>query len=86
MLDKKMSGTNLAFAGGSIDASRGGGMMLSHVKLQFFRVGIFGWFPSGLMSFGIEIVGKILGIGVTNLPVGRQPSVRLKDFVSREKC
>jgi hypothetical protein len=78
MFDKKMSSANLAFTSGSVDTSRGGGMMLSHVKLQLFGVGVLRGFPSGLVSLGIKIVREILGIGVTNLPVGRQSSVCLR--------
>ena len=53
-------------------------MVLSHIDLELFGVGILGRLPSRLVRLGVEVVWKILGIGVSHLPVGRKACVGLR--------
>jgi len=48
-----------------------------HESLQLFGVGAGWWFPSGFFGGWVEIVREVLRIGMTNLPLRREPCVGL---------
>ena len=56
--------------------------MRCHVCLQSLGIGALGWFPSRLLSGGVEVVGKVFGIGMAHLPVRREPTSSLQTCVS----
>ena len=43
-------------------------MVGAHIMLQSLAVGAGRRFPSALLGGRVEIVGKVLGVGVSNLP------------------
>lgn len=64
-----MAATNLAIAlAGALNTTSWGAVVESHVHLELFGIGIRGWFPAGFLSCGVEVVRKVLGVRVTNLP------------------
>lgn len=60
------------FAGTGANAVVGG-----HVDLELLRVGARGGLPAGVLLVGVEVVGEVLGVGVSNLPAGGKASVGL---------
>lgn len=78
VLDEEVGGADLALgdAGGGSRAGTGT-VVGGHVVLQFVGVGAGGRFPAGDLFEGVEVVGEVLGVGVADLPVGRQPGVGL---------
>lgn len=52
-------------------------MVGAHIMLQSLAVGAGRRFPSALLGGRVEIVGKVLGVGVSNLPAaGKTGSLR----------
>ena len=58
-------------------------VMKGHVDLEFLRIGARGRFPAGFLGMLVEVVGKVFGVGVSNLPAGRETGVCLQDV---EEC
>lgn len=49
--------------------------MEGHVRFDLVGVGAGGWFPAGFFGGGVEVVGKVLGVGVPDFPLGGEASV-----------
>lgn len=43
-------------------------VVLCHVGLELLSVGSRGWFPSRQFLAFVEVVGEVLGVGVSNFP------------------
>jgi len=48
---------------------RGRAVVQCHVCFYFFGVGAGGRFPAGFFGAGVEVVGKILRVGVADFPL-----------------
>lgn len=71
MLDQQVGGTDLALVRSTAGATRGGGaVVLGHVDLELLGVGAGGRLPAAALLDGVEVVGQVLGLGVTHFPVG----------------
>ena len=77
VLHQQVCGSNLAFVGaictiGGCSVRRrsdaGRTMVLAHVELELFRISTRGRFPSRFLGLRMEIIGEVLGVGVTDLP------------------
>lgn len=80
VLDEKMGSADLVLwdAGDGTRACPSA-VVSSHVVLELLGVGA-GWgFPSRDLVDRVEVVGEVLGVGVTDFPVGRQPGVGLEE-------
>ncbi len=53
-------------------------MVGSHVDLELLGIGAGRGLPARRLLGGVEVVGEVLGVGVADLPVGRQAGVRLE--------
>ena len=53
---------------------RGSAVMQGHVCFYFLGVGAGGWFPAGFFCAGVEVVGKVFGVGVADFPGWREAS------------
>lgn len=73
MLDQKMYAANLAtqILCSSIVAHITG-MVLAHIVFECFAIRAGRRFPSGVFGGSVEIVRKILAVGMSNLPSSRQ--------------
>lgn len=67
VFDQQMGGANLA-----LGRARSGTLMSSHILLELVGVGPRGRLPAGDCLDRVEVVRQILGVGVANLPVGRE--------------
>lgn len=90
MLDQQVAGADLAAAGVAVQAARVRGQLalavvLGHVRLELLGVGARGRLPARLLLCLVEVVGQVLGVGVADLPPGRQPRVGLRADVSRQQ-
>lgn len=52
-------------------------MVLAHVDLELVGIGARGWLPSRLFGLGVEVVGKVFGVGVADFPSGREAGITL---------
>lgn len=52
-------------------------VVLGHVQLELFGVGVCGRFPSRGLVDKVEVVGEVLAVAVADLPVGRQAGLFL---------
>jgi hypothetical protein len=78
MLDQEVTATDLAFALAWVIRPPGGAaVVVRHVDLQQLGVCAGGGFPSGLLGRGIEVVRKVLGVGMANLPTCRKTGFHL---------
>lgn len=78
VLDQQVGGANLALGDARDGTGSGTGtVVLGHVVLQLLRVGAGGGLPAGNLVDRVEVVWEVLGVGVTDFPVGRQAGVRL---------
>ena len=57
-------------------------MVGAHIMLQSLAVGAGRRFPSALLGGRVEIVGKVLGVGVSNLPAAGKTGSLRRDGVS----
>lgn len=79
MLDEQMSSTDLTLGHAGDGAVAGSGAVVGgHVVLELLAVGAGGRLPAGDLVDRVEVVGKVLGVGVANLPVRRKTGVRLR--------
>lgn len=53
-------------------------MVGGHVELELLAVGAGGGFPARGAVDGVEVVGEVLGVGVANLPAGRETGFSLE--------
>jgi hypothetical protein len=77
VFDQQMSCPDFSFHSSSVHAYVGGAVILRHIGLQLFSVCVFWRIPSRLVCFHIKIVGQVFGVGMPNLPIGRQSRFRL---------
>lgn len=78
MLNQKVTATDLALAlGCAIRPPGRGAVVVCHVDLEQLGVCAAGRLPPGLLSRGIEVVRKVLGVGMANLPTRRKTSFYL---------
>jgi hypothetical protein len=76
MLDEKMGSANLALGDtGNCTGTRTSAMVRGHVVLEFLGVGAGGGFPSRQLLGRVEVVGEVLGVGVSDLPARRKTGV-----------
>lgn len=69
VLDEQVRGADLAFLLAlAVGSQTSRAVVGAHVMLQRLAVGAGGGLPSALLGRGVEIVGKVLGVGVSNLP------------------
>lgn len=69
VLDEQMRGADLAFLLAlAVGSQTGRAVVGAHVMLQSLAIGTGRRLPSALLGRGVEIVGKVLGVGVSNLP------------------
>jgi hypothetical protein len=89
MLDEKMGSTDLAL-GNTRDSTRArtSTVVSRHVMLELLGVGAGGGFPSRQLLGRVEVVGEVLGVGVTDLPTRRKTGVSLSSqkLVNGRKC
>lgn len=52
-------------------------MVSCHVVLELVAVGSGRRLPSGDLLDRVEVIGKVLGIGMANFPVGRETGISL---------
>jgi len=73
VLDKQMRCADLALLLAlAVGSQAGRAVVGAHVMLEGLAIGA-GWrLPSALLGRGVEIVGKVLGVGVSNLPAARK--------------
>jgi hypothetical protein len=73
VLDQEVTATDLALTlAWAIRPSGGGAVVVCHVDLQQLGVCAGGGLPSGLLGRRIEVVRKVLGVGMANLPSCRK--------------
>lgn len=73
MLDEQMRGADLAFLLTlAVGSQTGGAVVGAHVVFERLAVGTGRRLPSALLGRGIEIVRKVLGVGVSDLPAARK--------------
>lgn len=78
MLDQEVTATDLALTLAWAITSHGlGAVVVRHVDLQQLGVCAGGGFPSGLFGRRIEVVRKVLGVGMANLPTCRKTGFHL---------
>ncbi len=79
MLDEQMRRADLAL-GDTRDGVRpgAGAVVRSHVVLELVAVGSGGRLPSRNLLGHVEVVRELLGLGVSNFPVGRETGIRLE--------
>ena len=76
MLDEQMGGSDLPILGGAGGGRVGGGAVVEgHVGLYLVRVGTGRGFPAGFLGGGVEVVGQVLGVGVSDFPLGGEPGI-----------
>lgn len=69
VLHEKMRASNLALlCASTIGSQVGGAVVGTHVVLEGLAICARGRFPSAFFGGGIEVVRKILGVGVSDLP------------------
>lgn len=80
MLDEQVSGADLALRNGNglRSGADAGAVVGGHVVLQLLGVGSCGRFPARDLLGGIEVVGEVLGVGVSHFPAGRETGVSLR--------
>ena len=73
VLDKQMRRADLALLLAlTVGSQAGRAVVGAHVMLEGLAIGA-GWrLPSALLGRGVEIVGKVLGVGVSNFPAARK--------------
>lgn len=85
MLDEKMAAADLA-----VTLSCGFGttcrcaVMQCHIQFEFLRVRVRGRFPARFLIRGIEIVRKVLGVRMANLPPCWKTGLYLLDEQQRQ--
>lgn len=81
VLDEQMRGADLAFLLAlAVGSQTSRAVVGAHVMLQSLAIGTGRRLPSALFGRGVEIVGKVLGVGVSNLPAaGKTGSLGEKD-------
>lgn len=78
VLDKKMGSTDLALRNTrNSTRARTSRMVSRHVMLELLGVGARGGLPSRQLLGRVEVVGEVLGVGVTDLPTRRKTGVSL---------
>ena len=78
MLNKKVGCANLVLGDtGDGPGARTSAVVGGHVVLELLGVGACRGLPSRDLVGRVEVVGEVLGIGVTDFPVGRQPGFSL---------
>ena len=76
MLDEQMGRSDLPILGGAGGGRVGGGAVVDgHVGLYLFRVGAGRGLPAGFLGGGVEVVGQVLGVGVSDFPLGGETGV-----------
>lgn len=55
-----------------------GAVVGSHIMLKLLGIGAGGRFPSRELLGGVEVVGEVLGVGVSDLPSRRKTGVSLE--------
>lgn len=79
MLDEKMGSSDLALGDtGNGTGTRTSAVVGGHVVLELFGVGAGGGFPSRQLLGRVEVVGEVLGVGVSDLPARRKTGVSLE--------
>lgn len=69
MLHKKVAAADLAFAlSGALNTTSRGAMVEGHVHLKLLGIGVRWRFPAGFLGHRVEIVRKVLGVRMANLP------------------
>lgn len=81
VLDEQMGSADLALGGGDGlgSGAKAGAVVGSHVVLQLVRVGPCRRLPAGDLFGGIEIVGEVLGVGVSYFPAVGETGVSLEN-------
>lgn len=68
MLHQEMTATDLSLALTEFRPSCRSAVVVGHVDLELFGVGVRRGLPAGFFGGGTEVVGEVLGVGVANLP------------------
>lgn len=68
VLDEQVAAANLTLALPTGLGASCGGVVRRHVVLQLLGISIRRRFPARLLSGGVEVVGKVLGVRMTNFP------------------
>lgn len=78
VLDEQMRRADLALGDTRDGLVPGAGAVVSgHVVLELLAVGSCGRLPSRDLLGHVEVVGELLGLGVSNFPVGRESGISL---------
>lgn len=81
VLDEQMGGADLVlWDAGDSTVAGASAVVGGHVVLEFLAVGSGGRFPTRDLFLGVEVVGQVLGVGVTNLPVGGETGISLMEL------
>jgi hypothetical protein len=73
VLDEQMRCADLALLLAlAVGSQAGRAVVGAHVMLEGLAIGAGRRLPSALLGRGVEIVGKVLGVGVSNLPAARK--------------
>lgn len=87
MLDEQVGGADLALGDARDGAVAGARAVVgSHVVLELLAVGAGGRLPAGDLVDRVEVVGKVLGVRVANLPVRGKTGIRLRGAWLAEVC
>lgn len=79
VLDQQVSGTDLALANiRNSSRSATSAVVDGHVVFKLVGIGSGGRFPSRDLFVRVEVVGKVLGVGVSNFPARGETSIRLQ--------
>ena len=76
VLDEQMGRSDLAVLGGARDGRVGRrAVVRGHVGFDLVGVGAGRGFPAGFLGRGVEVVREVFGVGVPDLPLGREAGV-----------
>ena len=80
MLDEQVRGADLALFALLLLLElrrriRGRGVVRRHVGFNFIWVCSCGWLPARFFGAGVEVVGEVFGIGVSDFPLGGETGV-----------
>lgn len=78
VLDEQVAAADFAFALARGLGAGSGGVVLRHVDFKLLGIGIGRRFPAGFFCVGVEVVGKVLGVRMTNFPSVGETSVSLQ--------
>jgi hypothetical protein len=70
MLDEQVATANLALTLATGLGASCWGVVRRHVELKCLGIGVRRRFPPRLLGSGVEVVGEVLGVRMTNFPTG----------------